>query len=135
MIESKPSHQPAASSARRRSILAVFIGLVVIVLLSLVTNMLVRFLDVLPYGDPAAALIYRSVYMVLGGYISARLAPSNPMQHAVILGGVQFVLFSISAIILIPMQFFGPAWYYLGLIVLTLPCSWFGGILQKKLAV
>lgn len=114
-----------------RSVLAVLTGLVVVVLLHLATNKLVRVLAIFPHGDPAAALAYRSVYMVLGGYIAARLAPAHPMSHAVALGGVEFVLAGASAIFLLPMQFFGPDWYYYGLLVTALPCAWLGGRLHR----
>jgi hypothetical protein len=30
-----------------------------------------------------SCLIYRGLYMVVGGYIAAALAPSRPMRHAV----------------------------------------------------
>jgi hypothetical protein len=42
------------------------------------------------------------------------------------------MLVSISAITLLPMQFFGPAWYYIGLAITALPCAWFGGMLHRK---
>ena len=115
-----------------RSILAILLGLAAVLLLQHGTNKLVRILGVFPYGDPAAALVYRSLYGVLGSYIAAKLAPSGPMRHALDLGCIQLVIFVCSAIILIPMQFFGPVWYYYGLIITALPCAWLGGILHRK---
>jgi hypothetical protein len=48
-----------------------------------------------PWGEPmrapganALALAYRIIYSVLGGYITAKLAPQNPVKHAVILGSI-----------------------------------------------
>jgi hypothetical protein len=115
-----------------RGILAILSGLVVIHFLSIGTNYLVRNLGVFPYGDPGAALVYRSIYVVLGGYITSRLASFSPMQHALVLGGIHSALFIGSAIILIPMQFFGPTWYHYGLAITSLPCAWLGGILHRK---
>jgi hypothetical protein len=37
-------------------------------------------------GDYLLALVYRTVYGILGGYVTARLAPRAPMRHALILG-------------------------------------------------
>jgi hypothetical protein len=118
--------------ATLRSFLAVLLGLVAVVLLSLGTNKLVRTLGVFPHGHPAAALVYRSVYIVVGSYIAARFAPSSPMRHALVLGGIEFVLACFSTITLIPMQFMGPAWYYIGSLITALPCAWLGGILHRR---
>jgi hypothetical protein len=37
-------------------------------------------------GFLIAAIIYRSLYTVLSGYIGALIAPSHPMRYAVALG-------------------------------------------------
>jgi len=34
------------------------------------------------------ALIYRTVFAVLGGCVIAKLAPSKPMKHVVVLAGI-----------------------------------------------
>jgi hypothetical protein len=96
------------------------------------TAKLVRILDLFPSGDPVAAVVYRSLYVVVGSYITARLAPLKPMGHALVLGGIELVLISVSANYLVPMQFFGPAWYYYWLALTALPCAWLGGILHTK---
>jgi hypothetical protein len=119
--------------ATLRSLMAVLLGMVVVFILSLGTNKLVRILGVFPDGNPAAALIYRSAYIVLGGYIAARFAPSRPMAHALILGGIYFVFACFFAITLIPMQYFGPTWYYVGLCITALFCAWIGGVLHRRL--
>ncbi len=67
---------------------------------------------------------------VLGSYIAARLAPRNPMRHALILGAIGFVLSLAGAIATIPMDL-GPAWYPIALVVTALPCTWLGGALQR----
>ncbi|MCL7744864.1 hypothetical protein LV476_07935 [Guyparkeria hydrothermalis] len=118
---------------RLLSVLAVVLGLVVVQVLSLGTNQLVRIVGWLPHGDPAAALIYRSVVVVLGGYLAARVAPSHPMAHALVLGVVEAVIFAVAAAVLLPLQFFGPGWYYFGLAVAALPCAWLGGRLHARL--
>jgi len=72
----------------------VFLGFVAVVVLSLVTDQVMHVLQVYPpWNEPLfdprlnlVALAYRSVYTVLGGYVTARLAPHNPMRHAMALG-------------------------------------------------
>ena len=76
------------------------------------------------------ALSYRTVYAVVGSYIAARLAPHNPMRHALALGVVGFVLSSIGAIATIPMDL-GPAWFPIALVLTALPCAWLGGALHR----
>ena len=76
------------------------------------------------------ALAYRCVYNVVGGYIAAKLAPRNPMRHALILGGIGFVLGLAGAIATIPMDL-GPAWYPISLVVTALPFTWLGGVLHR----
>lgn len=77
------------------------------------------------------ATIYRCIYTVVGGYITAALAPSRPMRHVVILGLIGLVLGTIAAIVTIPKRL-GPAWYPIALAVLALPCTWLGGKLRTR---
>ena len=44
------------------------------------------------------ALSYRIVYTILGGYITASLAPHAPMRHVIVVGLVGFVAGSAGAI-------------------------------------
>jgi hypothetical protein len=45
-----------------------------------------------------AALVYRSIYAVAGGYVTARLAPDQPIRHAIILGIIGMVASVLGAI-------------------------------------
>ena len=74
---------------------AVFAGLVVIVALSIGTDLVFSAIGIFPtLGEPMSdalllmATAYRTVYGVLGSYIAARLAPDRPMEHALALGVV-----------------------------------------------
>ncbi len=135
MQETETSAHPRR---RLRSTAAVFSGLVAVVALSLGTDQVLHVLDVYPpwgqpmndTGDNLLALAYRSVYAVAGSYIAARLAPRNPMRHALILGVVGFVLSLAGAIATVPMDL-GPAWYPIGLVLTALPCAWLGGALDR----
>jgi hypothetical protein len=77
------------------------------------------------------ATIYRSVYTVGGGYVTAALAPDPRMRYVLILGIIGLVISSLGAVATIPMKL-GPAWYPIALAVLALPCVWLGGKLRKN---
>jgi hypothetical protein len=76
------------------------------------------------------ALSYRIVYTILGAYITAKLAPQNPMRHALVLGVVGTVVGTAGAIATIPMHL-GPNWYPIGIVLTGLPCCWLGGVLYR----
>lgn len=85
-------------------------------------------------GEPASspmlmvATVYRSIYGVVGSYIAARLAPSQPMSHALILGFAGFVVSIVGAAVTWNKgPAFGPHWYPVALIVLAIPTAWVGG--------
>lgn len=121
-----------------RSTLAVIAGFVAIFVLSLATDQALHSLSVYPpWGEPMRetslnllALSYRLVYDTFGCYLTARLAPRNPMRHALVLGGVGFVLSSLGAIGAI-MAEMGPAWYPILLALSSLPSAWLGGALVR----
>jgi hypothetical protein len=117
----------------RRSMAAILLGLIAVIVLPVGTGQLLRHLEIFTQGYPLLALIYRFVYLVLGGYLAARFAPSSPMRHALILGGIWLVVSVFAATILIRMQFLGPPWYYYGLIITALPGAWLGGVLHRVL--
>jgi hypothetical protein len=122
-----------------RSIGAILAGFVVVAAVSLVTDEVFHILKVYPpWGEPmpapganALALAYRIVYGILGGFITARLAPRNPVKHAVILGSIGLAISVLGLIVTLPMHL-GPAWYPIGLAITALPCSWLGGVLYSR---
>jgi hypothetical protein len=77
------------------------------------------------------ATIYRSIYTVAGGYLTASLAPDPPMRYVITLGLIGLAVSTLAAIATIPMKL-GPAWYPIALAVLSLPCVWLGGKLRTK---
>jgi uncharacterized membrane protein len=80
------------------------------------------------------ALVYRILFSIAGCYVTAWLAPSRPLLHAMILGTIGLVLSTAAAIVLIPRDL-GPAWYPIALAVSALPCAWIGGkLVQDRLA-
>jgi hypothetical protein len=77
------------------------------------------------------ATVYRSIYTVIGGYITAVLAPEPRMRYVIILGSIGLVVGTLAAIATIPMKL-GPAWYPIALAVLALPSVWLGGQLRTR---
>ena len=136
--------RPATTANNRRQLLrstgAVFAGFVTVIALSLGTDQLLHELEVYPpWGQPMPrsglnllALAYRSVYAVLGSYVAARLAPRAPMRHALILGGIGFVL-SLAGTLAAIAADLGPLWYPIALVATALPCAWIGGALHRHL--
>jgi hypothetical protein len=130
----------ASSRTLWLSAAAVLAGLVAVIALSLGTDQLLHWLAVYPpWGQPMhepglnlLALAYRSVYAVAGSYIAARLAPNNPMRHALILGGIGLVLSLAGAIVAITAVDLGPAWFPIALVLTALPCAWLGGLLHRR---
>jgi uncharacterized membrane protein len=118
-----------------RSILAVLAGLVVGAALSIGTDIVLHAAGVFPpLGRPMAdsllllATVYRTIYSVLGAYITARFAPNRPMQHALVLGALGFVVCLIGVVTTWNrVQKFGPHWYPIALTILALPQCWLGG--------
>lgn len=123
-----------------RSLGAVVAGLLIIFALSLATDVVMHATGVFPpWFQPMAgplwvfALGYRSVYAVLGSYMTARLAPSNPLKHAMLLGVIGVVLSAAGvAATWNGGPEYGPKWYSLALVASALPCAWLGGRLGSK---
>jgi hypothetical protein len=123
-----------------RSIVAVLAGMIVGIVLSLGTDVVLHKAHVFPpWGASMAgydgalllAIIYRTIYGVVGSYIAARLAPSRPMLHAMVLGLLGFAVSILGAVATWNQgPAFGPHWYPVALVVLALPTAWAGGKLH-----
>ena len=121
-----------------RSIAAVVIGFVLIMVLAFGTDAAVRaalpgsFTPAGGTSDPGllvASLAYVTLYAVAGCYLTARLAPGRPMAHALVLG-VLGLLFNVAGTI--AMWNMAPAWYHLTALVLVMPSAWLGGWLRER---
>ena len=125
----------AGSSRPWRSIGAVAAGFVATALLSTLVDVVLHATGVFPgWGQPMSdalfvvATAYRVVFTVLGGFITARLAPARPMKHVMILGAIGIVAATAGTIATWEQgPEFGPKWYPIMLIVTALPCVWAGG--------
>ena len=81
-----------------------------------------------PFNDGLAALatLYRIVISIGGAWLTARLAPSRPMKHVMILGIVGLVLGLVGVVATWNLGL-GPRWYPIALAVLAIPQCWAGG--------
>lgn len=122
-----------------RSIAAVFAGALAGIVLSIGTDMALYATDVFPkFGQPMVdsllllATAYRTVYGVVGSYITARLAPNQPMRHALVLGVLGLAVSIVGAVVTWNKgPAFGPHWYPLALVALAMPPAWVGGRLRE----
>jgi hypothetical protein len=115
-----------------RSIGAVIAGLMTNVILSVTVDFILELTGVFPTPSQgifvtwmlALALIYRCVFAVAGGYITARLAPSEPMRHVIILACIGIVFGIVGTIVGWDLS---AHWYPIALVATALPCTWTGG--------
>ena len=126
-----------SQSPRRigRSILALVAGFILVVVLSIATDLILRAVGLLPplgqrtsNGLLFLATAYRTLYGIAGSYVTARLAPYRPMQHALVGGFIGLILSIAGAIATWSHpETFGAHWYPIALVLLALPTAWAGG--------
>ena len=122
-----------------RSILAVVAGFVAVIILSTGTDMVLESTHLFPPPEQqlnrpdilAIALVYRCLFTIVGGWIAARLAPSRPMLHALVLGAIG-TLAAIAGCIV--MWKVGQHWYPIALVLTAIPCCAAGGWLVTRRA-
>jgi hypothetical protein len=122
-----------------RSILAVVAGFIAVVVLSTGTDLALESSGLFPppaqqLNRPevlAIALLYRCVFTIIGGWIAARLAPSRPMRHALILGAIGTAAAIAGCLI---MWKLGQQWYAIALVLTAIPCTWLGGWIRGRAA-
>jgi len=115
-----------------KSIASVFAGILAIVLLSTGTDFALENLGVFPPIDHgqmmpwmlALAFLYRMIYGIAGGYLTAVLAPRLPLRHAVVLGIIGTIASIAGAIVGWNLS---DHWYPIALVVTALPTTWIGG--------
>ena len=124
-----------------KSIGAVLAGLVFILVTHLGVDRVLEALGVFPPSEQGLhttwmlilATAYRVVLSIVGCYITARLAPSRPLAHALVLGFIG-VVGSLAGLSMAISQNLSPVWYPIGLAILSLPSAWVGGKLAERRA-
>lgn len=121
-----------------RSVLSIVVGFIVVVIITTVTDVILHAVHFYPpLGEYTSgsvlvwATVYRTIYGVVGSYITARLAPYRPMMHALIGAAIGTVIATVGAIVTwnhVPSL--GPHWYPVSLIVLAFPTAWLGAQLH-----
>jgi hypothetical protein len=116
-----------------KSIGAVIAGFLFIAITHTGTDAILEAIGVLPKGHLYVStglilfvILYRALFSILGCYLTAKLAPKDPMKHSIILGGLGTILSAIGAIVTADMNL-GPGWYAWSLVVISLPVSWLAG--------
>jgi hypothetical protein len=121
-----------------KSLGAIFAGFLVVVVLSLSTDVVLHATGVFPPWSQRMsdalfllATAYRMLYAIAGSYVTARLAPRQPMKHALAGGVVGLALSTVGAVVTWNRgPEFGPHWYPLALVATAMPCAWAGGWLR-----
>ncbi|TGM72389.1 hypothetical protein EHR01_14075 [Leptospira mtsangambouensis] len=122
-----------------KSFIAIVVGLLSNVILSVLCDTILKVLNFLPYdhmfvSTPLVLFVlgYRIIFSIFGCYLTAKLAPQNPMKHAYILGGIGLLL-GITGVVFA--GHLGPWWYAWSLVILTPLIAYLGGklyVLQEK---
>jgi hypothetical protein len=122
----------------KRSILAVGAGFVFIAIGSTLVDIVLHATGVYPpWGvpiDDGGALLataYRLLISIIGAWLTARLAPSAPMKHALVLG----VIGSIAGTVALSATWsagLSPRWYPVALAVLAMPQCYVGALLEQR---
>ena len=117
----------------KQSIWAVIAGVVFIIVVTTLVDIVLHVTGVFPPMDKpindALSLLatsYRIVISIAGAWLTARLAPSKPMKHALILGVVGVVLGLVGVVTTWNLGL-GPRWYPIALAALAIPQCWAGG--------
>ena len=121
-----------------RSIWAILAGVLVAVVVTTLIDIALHVVGVFPPlkepltdGLALVASSYRTVIGIACAWLTARLAPRDPMRHAMILGGLGAVVALIGVVATWSLGL-GPRWYPISLVVLALPQSWAGGKLFER---
>jgi hypothetical protein len=74
-------------------------------------------------------LVWETVSMVAAGYVTARLASSSQIAHAIVMGAIQA---AVTVWAMLSIQSAEPVWFWLTGIALMIPAAWLGGRLSAR---
>ena len=116
----------------RKSLIALGAGALVVVLVTTLVDIVLHLAGIYPPLDQPIdnrlallATSYRIVIGVYAAWLTAKLAPNQPMKHALILGCVGVVL-GLVGVVTTWNSGLGPRWYPIALVALAIPQSWAG---------
>lgn len=129
---------PTASHPRLRTAGALIAGFLAVAMLSTAADAVLHAMNYYPNdgtvgsdAELAFALAYRTLFTIVGGGITAWLAPSRPVRLATILGAIGALFAILGAV---TMWSVGHNWYAIGLVILAIPSTAFGGWLFTRVA-
>jgi uncharacterized membrane protein YeaQ/YmgE (transglycosylase-associated protein family) len=119
-----------------RSVGAVVAGVVFVVASSTATDLVLEHTILPTMKGPQVsppllglALAYRTLYGVVAGWITAKLAPGRRMTHAMVLGAIGT---AVAAAGVVATWSLGQHWYPIALAVLAAPQTWLGARLAGR---
>jgi hypothetical protein len=121
-----------------KSIVAIAVGFVLTAVLNVGTNAVLAKVapGLIPTGapvtDPPALVLvcaYVAAFGILGCYVTARLAPSRPLFHALVLGGIALAM-SIPVTIMAWND--TPAWFNVYNLLAVMPYAYVGGRIRER---
>jgi hypothetical protein len=122
----------------RKSVWPVIAGFLLLVALSVAADILLRGFFPMTFGPSKAyqgtlasvvTIFYAGAFGVLSSYLTARLASSRPVMHALILGGIVFV-FAIGGLVGSWQR--APTWFNITFLAMVFPSAWLGGVLRAR---
>lgn len=120
-----------------KNVTAVLVGFVVAAVASVVADIGMSSVGLLDFDNfknsPTRVVVlvvgYRFIFNTIGSFVTARMAPANPMRLVMIGGIIGFVLSIVGAA---TMWDKAAPWYNLAVIIIALPAAYLGGKLHAR---
>jgi hypothetical protein len=122
-----------------KAILAILVGFVFIGVTHNGTDFILESLGI--FTPPAVrfdttwmvvtATVYRNLFLIAAGYLTAAIAPAPKMRYVVILGVIG-TLMGVVGIVANTIYDLGSVWYPYALVILGFPCLYLGAKLRTK---
>jgi hypothetical protein len=122
----------------RKSVWPIIAGFFLLAALSVGADMVLRGFFPKMFGPSEApqstlasfvAIFYAALSGALSSYLTARLAPSRPVTHALALGAIIF-LFAVGG--LVGWWQRASEWFNFAFLAMVFPSAWFGGLLRAR---
>jgi hypothetical protein len=140
MAEVGCAQSSKAEAGMVRSIGAVAAGCLAMMVLALSASQLVRQSvpqHIISGGDPEAPetlvllflLAAAGAAVMAGSFLAGRVAPRRPMLHALVVGGIAYMVsLAVTAILWTE----APRWFHMAAVLLQVPAAWLGGLLLAR---